>query len=196
MTAQIGDQFRYEGLEYSIVAISEPLRFDPSKYGITPVAVCSACWQGYWCHYDITSEGIFLEDLYISSKDDYYPAIEGVTPLRQPDSEANLVYMGHQVYKGLHIKMPYTGKLLIGKEFLHDYYIHMGYQRAWAYNVLVQLVFKNGRVIEQTDESKTAEQIRKKLAEDKKYEKMLSKNPKKFVNECFSLDYDVKAWWL
>ena len=81
MTAQIGDRFRLEDTEYSVVAISNPIKFDPRVYRITPVPACTACRRGYWCVYNITEEGIFLEDLYINSQDDYYPEINGVLPV-------------------------------------------------------------------------------------------------------------------
>lgn len=34
MTAQIGNRFKFEGSEYSLVAMSTPLSIDPSDYGI------------------------------------------------------------------------------------------------------------------------------------------------------------------
>lgn len=78
MTAQVGDNFKYKNREYSIVAISNPIQFAPQDYDIIPEAICTACWAGYWCEYEITDEAIFLQDLYINSKDDFYPEINGV----------------------------------------------------------------------------------------------------------------------
>lgn len=31
--------------------------------------------------------------------------------------------MGHRVYKNVHLLIPYTGKVLLGKDFLREYYI-------------------------------------------------------------------------
>lgn len=196
MTAQIGDRFKFEGTEYSIVAISEPLSFEPREYGITPEAACTACWNGFWCVYNITEKGIYLEDLYINSKDDYYPDIEGVAPLSEEDSGKRFAYMGHHLYKGLNLKVPYSGKILVGDGFIHDYYIHMGYQRAWAYKVLTELIFENGELIETNDQSHIAAEIREKSSKDNNFEKKLHRNIPRFVNESFALDYGTKAWWL
>ncbi len=196
MTAQIGDRFKFEGKEYSIVAISTPLEFDPLKYGITPEAACTACWRGFWGVYNITETGIFLEDLYINSKDDYYPEIEGVLPLSEDEPSKRFSYMGHHLYKGLNIKVPYSGKILVGNEFIDKYYIHMGFQRAWAYKELTELVFENGELLETIDQSQVAADLRAKIDNDKQFDKKLHCNIPRFVDESFSLDYGIKAWWL
>lgn len=78
MTAQIGDRFQYKGNYYNIVAISEPLPFSPQTFGITPEGACTACWAGYWCEYEIKKNALILQNLYIHSKDNYYPSINGV----------------------------------------------------------------------------------------------------------------------
>jgi hypothetical protein len=196
MTAQIGDRFRLEDTEYSVVAISNPIKFDPRVYGITPVPVCTACRRGYWCVYNITEEGIFLEDLYINSKDDYYPEINGVLPVYGDTQENRFEYMGHHLYKGLHLKLNYDGKILVGREFLQEYYIHMGYQRAWSYKILKEFVFLDGELVEINDQSKMAEKLRNIINENKNFDNELRYNIADFVSESFSLDYDKKAWWL
>lgn len=196
MTAQIGDRFELKDDEYSIVAFSKPLRFDPRKYGITPEAICSACWNGFWCVYNIEEDGIYLEDLYINSKDDYYPEINGVKPFSEEDRENLFAYLGHHLYEGLNVKVPYSGKILVGKEFIWDYYIHMGYQRAWAYKVLTELVFENGTLVEANDQSHIAAELRDRISNDKEFEKKLHFDIPRFVEESFALDYATKAWWL
>ena len=65
MTAQIGDSYSYKGGDYSIVAMSIPLRFDPRFYGFKPECVTTGCWNGYWCKYKISEDGIFLDKLLI-----------------------------------------------------------------------------------------------------------------------------------
>jgi len=195
MTAQIGDKYRYNGGSYTIVAMSERMKFRLSDYGITPAWICTACWAGYWCEYNITPEGIFLDKLFINSADGTYPPINGVTP---SENEDRMRYMGHEVYESLNLRMPFTGKILLGADFLMEYYIHMGYQQAWAYETLVEFIFEDGILKETVDHSKTAAAIRKKISDDREksdeydsYESIV-----KFVEDAFSLDYRTKAWWL
>ena len=61
LTAQKGDSYRYNGEEYRIVAMSDPMEFDPTKHGITAAAITSACWAGYWCNYDKAKEWLLCE---------------------------------------------------------------------------------------------------------------------------------------
>jgi len=58
------------------------------------------------------------------------------------------------------------------------------------------LVFESGVLIEKNDQSDVAEQIRKKIKNEQKFEKKLRRNIPRFVDESFSLDYGIKAWWL
>lgn len=190
MTAQVGDRFIYKEDNYSIVAISKPIQFDPLDYGIKPVACCSACWKGYWCDYHISTKGIMLQNLYINSENEYYPEINNVSP------EKKRKYMGHHFYKNINIFMEYTGKILIGNGFIREYYIHMGYQRAWAYEVLEELLFDHGKLVKTIDHSEMAKKLRKELEDKPEEIKKISDNIPLFVEESFSLEMQDKAWWI
>lgn len=203
MTAQIGDKFMFRGSNYSIVAISTPMRFNPADFGIIPMGICTACWAGYWCEYDISEKGIVLKNLYINAKDDNYPAINGVEAMG--DGERDFKYMGHHLYKDIQIPMKYTGKILVGKDFLREYYIHMGYQHAWAYQTLVEFIFEDGILLDTVDHSQIAEKIREEMKKDtgkpKLYTELdiprfLKDGSLPDIKDCFSLDIDVKAWWM
>ena len=194
MTAQVGDRFIYKEDNYSIVAISNPIQFNPLDYGIKPVACCSACWNGYWCDYHISTKGIMLQNLYINSENDYYPEINNAIP--EKEDKKSFQYMGHHLYRNINIFMEYTGKILIGKGFINKYYIHMGYQRAWAYEVLEELVFDNGKLVKTVDHSEMAKKLRKELENRPEEIKKISDNIPLFVEESFSLEMKDKAWWI
>lgn len=193
MTAQIGDSFNFKGNNYSIVAISKPIKFDPSDYGLKPVACCTACWNGYWCDYDISKDGIFLRNLYVNTEGEY-PEINGIKAQGDSNNPRTLVFFGHHVYKDLNIPIDYTGKILVGDKFIHKYYIHMGYQRAWAYEILIELCFKKGKLVNEIDQSKKSEELREKFDRGEIKENSLI-SIKNFVKECFSLKYSDKVWW-
>lgn len=189
MTAQISDKFRYKDDIYSIVAMSSAISFSPTAYGIKPDFVCTACWRGYWCEYVITKESVILDNLYINSHDGKYPAINGVEA-----HDADL--MGHHAYEGLNLKIPHSGKILIGKDFIQKYYIHMGYQRAWSYQTLVELVFENGILTEENDYSELAAEIRSKCDSEDEHGNDISDCVTRLVKDCLSSDIDTKVWWL
>ena len=191
MTAQIEDIFYYKRQEHSLVAISDDIGFKPQMYGIKPSSVFTACWAGYWCEYSITTKGLFLKNLYIHSKNEKYPPINGVEVTEVSDDDWR---MGHNVYKNLKLPMKYTGKILLGNDFISRYYIHMGYQRSWAYKHLYEFEFKDGKLINRIDLSDTAAKQRAILdASDIDPRYPDGGDIFKFVEDSFSLDYSVKA---
>ena len=56
MTAQIGDIYKYKKKEFTVVALSSVMLFDPKNYGMEPHASSTACWRGYWCEYAIEDD--------------------------------------------------------------------------------------------------------------------------------------------
>ena len=196
MTGQVGDIYRYFGEDYTIVAISNPIEFDPAQYGIIPEAANTACWAGYWCEYDISDRGIVLSNLYVNAKDANYPPINGVSVQAEPKGKY-YAYMGHHLYKGIDIPMDYTGRIVAGAGFLSKYYIHMGYQRAWAYETLIEFVFDKGCLVETVDYSIDAANIRRGILDNPAgLDGRKQEDVEKFVADSFSLDYRVKLWWL
>ena len=194
MTAQTGDKFVFRGEDYSIVAISSPINFYPQNYGIKPRAFCTGCWKGYWCEYYISDKDIKLENLYINSQNGNYPEIRGIKP--EKDGEKDFLYMGYHLYKNLGMPVDYTGKIIVGKGFINKYYIHMGYQRAWAYEVLKELIFANGIFVESIDHSEMARKLRSELDEKAEENEKERCDIPLFVSKSFSLEMKDKAWWI
>ena len=214
MTAQIQDCYKHRRKEYSLVAKQGQICFKPEEYGLKPMAVCTACWRGYWCEYNVNSKGLFLKNLYIFTDDNKYPPINGVnvSEIEYDDCIQCTIgedgewirkkaktekHMGHREYKNLNIPIKYTGKLLLGNDFLREYYIHMGFQQGWAYRELLEFEFKEGKLVQKNDYSEAAEKMRKKLDEsgiDPSHPE--GDDIPLFVENSFSQDYGIKAWWL
>lgn len=210
MTAQISDKYRYEDKVYSVVAMSNPIGFDPKDYGLEPQASCSACWRGYWCEYAIKNGRIVLEKLLIYNAEDNYPEFNGVSalPLEYEDAECWTfgedkpkiksfpINFGHRTYE-TNMEINYTGKIVLGDDFIQDYYIHMGFQRSWAYKILKEFDFVDGKLTGIIDHSKVAKELREMIKRDPEgFDIMLHSNIESFVNDSFSLDTNIKAWWI
>jgi hypothetical protein len=190
MTAQISDIYKYDKEEYDIVAMTDPIGFDPHDYGIRTDAPHTACWRGYVCEYDIREDGLVLDNLDVFNFDDEYPSLNGI------EVEPAKHMGGFRTYKNLNMYIPYTGRLLLGRDFLRNYYIHMGFQRPYAYKTLIEFVFENGKVCEINDQSKAAESIREKIEKNPEILEEERLMIPQFVEDSFSLDYKTKAWWL
>ena len=206
MTAQIGDIYKYKKKEYTVVALYYVKLNDTKNYGMEPHASSTACWRGYWCEYAIEDDELLLKDLYLYNSDDKYPPLNGVEVSLPEFKEYKCqggkkiimkAHFGHRVYKDVNIPIPYTGKILLGDGFMREYYIHMGFQRGWAYKKLIELVFEEGILLECNDLSHIAKAQREAMAQG-------NINPQrpdgdilsKFVDDSFSLDYADKAWWM
>lgn len=157
MTAQIGDKFYYKGNRYTYVSIENELDFHPRDLGLTPFGGCTCCWRGHWCEYQILPEGLYLENLFICTKGDVYPDACGVKVFEEK------AQMGCSIYPDLHRKIPYSGKIRVGTDFLPKYYIHGGYQRAWAYETLLEFEFRDGKLVRVTDHSHMGKVIREQI---------------------------------
>ena len=181
MTAQIPDRYRWQGQDYAFVAASAPLDFVPEENGFRPVMVSTACWRGYVCSYEIAEDTLFLRRLEIRCQEDDYPPFDGVLPVREG--------RGRAVYENLRHRMDYTGSILLGADFLDDYYVHMGIQRAWAYQRVHELVFEHGRLVRTADHCQAVEAIRRRMEED----------PDGFFGspgDGAVLGRDFHAWWI
>ena len=190
MTAQIGDIYKYQKKEFTIVALSSAMLFDPKNYGMEPHARSTACWRGYWCEYAIEDDELLLKDLYLFNSDGKYPPLNGVEVSMKS-------HFGHRVYKDVNMPIPYTGKILLGDGFMQEYYIHMGFQRGWAYKKLIELVFEEGILLVCNDLSHIAKAQREAMAKGNiNPRRPGGDNILKFVEDSFSLDYADKAWWM
>ena len=77
------------------------------------------------------------------------PSIKGVKPKGQ--GEGRDWFNNHYLDLGYPLK--YTGKLLLGVDFIPALYVHMGTQLSWKYEEVHELVFKEGVLVEAYDRS-------------------------------------------
>lgn len=208
MTAQIEDIFCIDGQSFDIIAETAPITFSPEEYGFSPTPICTACWSGYWCEYGIQDNRLCLDKLYISNTEDIYPDLNGVSvsPVEYEDCtvytrgetriESYPKYMGHRLYAGIALPIKYTGRILVGADFLNEYYIHMGFQHPYAYKTLLEFCFEDGVLMMKTDYSDFGERLRAKIDLGDPSWKYDGADLWDFIENSFSLDYSEKCWWM
>jgi hypothetical protein len=97
--------------------------------------------------------------------------------------------------KNINLPILYTGSILITKNFIRDRYVHMGFQSPFSYETVIQLTFKDGKLVSSKNISDIAKSIRKKKINLNKrptnsndYESMLN-----WVDGCFDLSFEKKV---
>lgn len=178
MTAQISDTFIFKGKQYSLIGMNGGDLASPEQFGMKPEMLHTACYRGFYATYKLTRDTLYLKELTLREKNDNYLPIGEIEPLKS----------GYQAtYKGLSIVVPFTGKIRLAKDFINEFYIHMGYQKPTAFKTVLDITLKGGRVVEIKDRSQEMEE--KRGAFKKHYE---SGNMIQSINEAFSLDMDLE----
>ncbi len=183
MTGQIPDIFKFNNEEYDIVGIDGPDLFDPNTEGFKPQMASTACWRGFKLFFSATNEGIYLEEMSIRQEKSI--EFRGIKPI---PGEWRFTHK----YVNMKYKLPFTGRLLIAKGFIKSLYVHMGFQRPVAYRTVIELVIKEGDVLEIIDHSKHYRRLRKKDPNKDSYPKTASEGDiKDFVEKSFSRRYEI-----
>ncbi len=202
MTAQRGDIYKYNNNQYTCLSWSGGPRFNPRDYGFDPTAMDTACWRGFQCIYEITDFSLKLQELYIYDANGFYPEINGVSiidPDYLPDEDEEIVdndsasphYIGPQTYHNLNLVIPFTGKLLLATDFIHDYYIHMGLQRPFGFKKLYSFEFEDGVLKQIVNHSVTAKMLRDLNYPDGKSRSVFVRDP----YDKLPAEIRKTVWW-
>ena len=186
MTAQFSDPVKYRGQSYSIAGKNGPGLFDPTEHGMKPVGRCSACWRGFVCTYSVEGQRLLLDRLAICL-DGPAPILFGV----QPKPEEGDLPLFDAVYEELRHPVPYTGGLLLARDFIQELYVHMGFHPAWKYREVHELVFREGELGQQTDRSEEIAEFRREIANRPLEPGHGARGPEiaRWVEKCFTQEY-------
>nr|MDO8108795.1 hypothetical protein [Candidatus Sigynarchaeota archaeon] len=181
MTGQITDAFMYKGERYSLVGVHGQGLFTPEAFKMRAYHTSTGCWRGYVMTFACTGTELLLDEMSLNVNRPR--AINKVKP-QQGD------WMFKFTYKNLGVKAPFTGSLLLGKDFITSMYIHMGFQRPIAFKTVLELLVTNGTITEVKDLSAKMEEVRNKNPSDGAEPGSTSKDDvMKWIGKTFSLDY-------
>ena len=100
-------------------------------------------------------------------------------------------------YKDVNLKIPYTGSMIINKDFILERYVHMGFQSPFSYRTVIQIIFNDGKFIYSKDLSNIAKSIRENKMSDVNFDKLDDKewleNKLKWINNSFDLSFNSKV---
>jgi hypothetical protein len=140
MTGQIHDRVIFQEEEYSMISAGPGL-IHPADFGLQPVMLHTACWRGYYTTYAVQDGMLWLVELALKTHSNEYAPIQGILP------ESAQLSSG-KTYRGLQVPVHYSGEMHLGKDFLRERYVHMGFQSPEAFAVRVCLVFEDGRLVQ------------------------------------------------
>ncbi|TFF84944.1 hypothetical protein EU523_00835 [Candidatus Heimdallarchaeota archaeon] len=195
MTGQIPDEFIFKGESYSIAGIKGPTLFNPRDYDISPQSASTACWRGFVAYYAVLEDRLIIDTLFIKCKEP--KEINGIEPKDEtsfsPEDE-EYAYIKHffsYCYPKINLELDFTGSILIGKDFIDEMYVHMGFQRPITFRTVYELTFENGQLIKTVNKSK--EMDKRRLEDSQKGARPRSNDEsdiKEWVIDSFSLSYE------
>ncbi|MBD3190400.1 MAG: hypothetical protein GF308_07135 [Candidatus Heimdallarchaeota archaeon] len=184
MTAQQPDLFIYKGKEYSLIGVDGRELFDPADYNIQPTMVSTACYRGYVCTYSISEDYLVLKNLQIRT--------DKPREINKKKPEKGKTGFSHE-YSNLDLKIDFTGSLLIGKGFIQEMYVHMGFQRPISFETVRELYFEKGQLKEEKNLSKLmAKKRQDDPHKDSQPDYQSGEDTRSWIEKAFSLDFDLK----
>lgn len=138
MTAQISDTFLFNGESYVLLGLTGSSLVSPEQFGMDPEMLHTACYRGFYASYTFSDNTLYLSELTLRERNGNYLPIGNVQP-ETTEYDAT--------YRNLQEPIPFTGNLQLGKDFIDELYIHMGYQPATSYRTVINLTLEAGKII-------------------------------------------------
>jgi len=154
MTGQIPDFIVYDDKEYDLVGVRGEGLLTPQDFGLIPKSPHTACWRGFVMYYECRDNRLLLHAMDVHA--DTAPVIKGVKAKEQGNSSFNYHY------EGIDIDVPFSGSLVLAREFIDSMYIHMGFQHPQAFKTVIELIVENGSIADVVDLSKKIKKAREK----------------------------------
>lgn len=184
MTGQIPDKLIFKKSLYSIVGLKGKGLPSPFDFDLRPVSPHTANWRGFVMTYMVVEEHLQLQEMKITVEE-----IKGKLPIIN-DVKPKIDKKGliHLTYEKLKLKTPFTGKLLVAKDFIDSMYVHMGFQSPISFETVIELEFKEGVLLKVGDLSNKMKIWREMEISDGKQKSY--HDIQAWIARTFSLDYD------
>ena len=215
MTAQISDKFRYGRKSHSLAGINGSGLFDPAQHGIMPIPHSTNCWRGYYCTYEVRGGALLLTEVHLSlGEGDQAAAARGEGPVlfgkvpwqyTEPGWRERLYAWwrggvttsrksSYFKIDGIREPIPFTGGLLLGGDLIREMHVRMGFDPAYKFRTVHELVFDSGRLIEEHDRSAQMAELRELISSMPLKPGLQASRAEieEWINRCFSLEY--KDW--
>lgn len=164
MTSQIQDKFIYQNNPYTIIGVNGYGLFSSQMFDMSPIAFSTACRRGYYSEYSCVNGALILSALTLRLEDgEIYKNISGISPSGDSECFIKGKYYAYK-YSGLKIKVPYSGGLLIARDFIEKVRI-VEVSRPYYYKEIIEFVFEKGNLVKIVDQSEMVEAYRRSSGE-------------------------------
>lgn len=165
MTAQINDRVFHRKTTFGISRCRGTGRFEPRLHGILPEMMHSACLRCYHVGYAIEDSQLFLIDLTFGAGDSPAEAVRNgkIPSLFGRKARLDGFVFSSWVIDELHHPVAFSGGMLLGAKFIEELYCHHGFQALWKYRVAREVLFDNGRLVEDIDLSSEMQAIHTRI---------------------------------
>ena len=159
MTAQASDIVVFNNREYELAEFDGSGLFDPREHGFKPVGMTTACWRGFVCTYEIVDQRLVLKRLNMGSLGPGSEKMKLIKMFGQGCTISISGWFGATVEDGSR-PVPFDGSMLIGRDFIGNRHVNMGFHSAYEYMNVWELVFHRGHLTSSKDLSKDMAQYR------------------------------------
>ena len=152
MAVKIPCTFLVRGDQYELIAIAGSNILDLRQFPTPPDELQMARHATY----EIILDALYLVSLTMKEEKVRYLPVGGVDRTGDP--------LPH-VYGGLSMVVPFSGKIRLARGFIDEPYINMSYQRALAFEMVLDIALKDGQVTAIKNRSYEMQQKRQVLKE-------------------------------
>jgi len=178
----MADEFRYEGELYGLVGLDGEGLYTPESFGMQPFSTCTACWRGFIMYYDCVDHKLILDAMEVN--------VHEAGPINDVEPSVSKNYFKFR-YDPLQLKTHFTGTIMLGKDFISEMYVHMGFQRPMAFKTVIELHIDDGTITEVRDLSELmAERREKDPNRDARPRSHDDPDVTDWIEKTFSLDYE------
>jgi hypothetical protein len=210
MTEQIKDQVVYKKKTRCLSACTGKGLFNPSKHGIKPEIMSTACHRGFHCQYEIIHSKLLLTQFYINLNErDLDRVAKGKltifnqVPKRYTQSGSSLNLHTNEVktsweswdFKVEEIEEPisFTGGFLLGFGDIPEINARFVFYPGYNFQTVHELILEEGKLLEEHDRSSQMAEFREMILNGSlnSNTKASRKEIEKRFRQCFRLKYSI-----
>ena len=169
---------------FALLGVDGEKLFTPKDAGIERTKpTITSCYRGYTRWFSIKDDILRLDQININTD-------EEITINNKKSLEEDSDKFFQKRFTDLDFKMDFTGRILVADDFIDEMYIHLGFQRPYAFETVFELHFKKGTLVKKNNLSNQMARIRElDNISDDKLPKDLKKEISYWLKEHAKFDY-------